>query len=221
MTGLPKPKAVLFDWDDTLVDNWHTAYTALNTALVHMGTEPWSEDEARRRSGPSARDLFTSLFGAERWEEADKVYYDTFYKLVTQNARLHDDVEDLLKGLTGHGIFLAVVSNKRGSLLRRESDHLGFNAYFKNLVGAGDAAKDKPDPAPVHMALAGSGIAAGPDVWFIGDSHTDMLCALNAGCTGVLIETKVPPADLLIKNPPAWRYKRHKELMELIGGYFV
>src|SRR5690606_28818849 len=63
MSRLPKPRAVVFDWDDTIVDNWLSAFKALNTTLVHMGAEAWSEDEARRRSGPSARDLFTGLFG--------------------------------------------------------------------------------------------------------------------------------------------------------------
>lgn len=220
MSNLPQPRAIIFDWDDTVVDNWHTAYAALNAALQHMGEAPWSEDEARRRSGPSARDLFTQLFGEARWQEADKVYYDTFNSLVLENSRLHDDVEDLLRKLSGHGIFLAVVSNKRGALLRKEVQHQGFDAYFKSIVGAGDAPRDKPDPAPVLMALEGSGIAPGPDVWFVGDSHTDMICAANAGCTGILIETKPPPADLLLKNPPKWRYRKHRDLMELIGRYF-
>jgi phosphoglycolate phosphatase-like HAD superfamily hydrolase len=69
MTALHKPSAIIFDWDDTLVDNWETACKALNAALVHMSMEPWSEEEIRRRSGPTARALFTGLFGEERWEE--------------------------------------------------------------------------------------------------------------------------------------------------------
>jgi phosphoglycolate phosphatase len=220
MRALPQPRAVVFDWDDTLVDNWNTAFKALNTALVHMGAEPWTEDEARRRSGPSAKDLFTGLFGADRWQEADKVYYDTFCALVLDNVRLHDKAEDFLKDLQRHGIFMAVVSNKRGNLLRREVEHLGFNKYFGKVIGAGDAKADKPDPAPLLLALEGSGIEAGPAVWYIGDSHTDMMCAIRAGCTPVLIETKPPPADLLLKNPPAGRVRHHQDLMELLGRYF-
>jgi len=221
MRTLPKPRAIIFDWDDTLVDNWHTAFKALNTALVHMGAEAWTEAEARRRSGPSARDLFTGLFGEARWKEADKVYYDTFCSLVEQNVRIHEHADQFLEMLAKNGIYMAVVSNKRNPLLTREVKHLGFDKYFKKVLGAGEAKADKPDPAPLLMALEGSGIEPGPDVWYLGDSHTDMMCAIRAGCTAVLIETKPPPEDLLIKNPPAQRFRKHKDLMEYLSAYFT
>jgi phosphoglycolate phosphatase len=219
MTILPVPKAVIFDWDDTVVSNWETAVKALNAALVHMGEQPWSEAEARRRAGASARDLFTQLFGA-RWQEADKVYYDTFYSLVLDNVRVYDHIVDVFEALRARGVFMAVVSNKRGPLLRREVSHLGFDRYFGAIVGAGDAPADKPDPAPVYLALQQGGIAPGPDVWFLGDSHTDMICAIRAGCTPVLIETKKPPEDLLAPNPPRRSFGRHFEIMEYIKSNF-
>lgn len=220
MTELTKPRAIIFDWDDTIVDNWETAFKALNTALVHMGTEAWSEDEARRRSGPSARDLFTSLFGADRWQEADKVYYDTFCAIVFENVRQHDNAGNFLQMLHDNGVEMGVVSNKRNPLLRQEITHLGFDKYFKEILGAGEASADKPNPAPLLLALERMGIEPGPDVWYLGDSHTDMMCALAAGCTPILIETKTPPEDLLIKNPPARRFRRHSDLMEYVRGYF-
>lgn len=217
---LPQPKAVIFDWDDTLVDSWATALFAMNATLTAMGHAPWSDDEARRRAGPSARDLFRQLFG-DRWLEADKIYYDTFCKAFADNMRVHNRAEDILKALFAQDIWLAVVSNKRGHLLRAEAEHIRFNDYFSAIVGAGDAEADKPDPAPVRLALEKSGIVPGPHVWFIGDSHTDMLCAANAGCTSLLIETKPPPEELLIKNPPTLRLKDHNSLMEFIDGYFT
>ena len=49
---------------------------------------------------------------------------------------------------------------------------------------------DKPAVAPVEMALAGSGVARGPDVWFVGDTDIDMTCAVNAGCYTVLLRDR-------------------------------
>jgi phosphoglycolate phosphatase len=220
MTQLPKPRAVIFDWDDTLVDTWFASFQALNTALVGMGQQAWTDDEARRRAGPSARDLFMQLFGDD-WQQADKIYYDTFRSIVLDKIRVQDNAEAILQALSDENVFLAVVSNKRGPMLRAEAEHLRFHEYFNNIVGAGDAERDKPDMAPVLMALQGSGIEPGPDVWFVGDSNTDMLCARNAGCTGILIETKPPPEKLLSKNPPAARVKNHLQFMELIRPYFA
>lgn len=216
---LPKPKAVIFDWDDTIVDSWPTALESLNTALVKMGHAAWSDDEARRRCGGSARDLFHSLFG-DRWPEADKVYYETYNKIISDGIRIHNHVEDILKALAAQNVYMAVVSNKRGELLRAEAARIRFDGYFGKIVGAGDAEADKPNPAPVHMALQDSGIVAGSNVWFIGDSHADMICALNSGCTGVLLETKTPPPEMLVNNPPAMRFKEHYNLMEFIKELF-
>jgi phosphoglycolate phosphatase len=221
IVSVPKPRAVLFDWDDTVVNNWHIGVDSINATLVHMGMEPWSEAEIRRRSGLSARDAFILLFGADRWQEADRVYYDTFRKLSeAQGVKLVEGIDDVLAALARAGVYMGVVSNKRGDLLREDVRRAGFTGYFGGIVGAGDAAADKPDPAPVKLALDGSGIRPAADVWFVGDSHTDMICAHRTGCSGMLIETKPPPDDLLIKNMPARRFADHALFMEFIEEYF-
>ena len=38
--GLPKPRALLFDWDGTLIDNWDAIVSGLNEALVTYGQAP-------------------------------------------------------------------------------------------------------------------------------------------------------------------------------------
>ena len=217
---LPRPRAVIFDWDDTIVDNWPLAVQALNATLVHMGSQPWSDAQARERAGGSARDMFMALFG-DRWQEADRVFYATFDDLLAGSIRLHPHIADILALLAQSGAYLAVVSNKRGHLLREEAAKAGFDGHFSSIIGAGDAVRDKPDPAPVHLALQGSGIAPGADVWFVGDSHTDMACALNTGCTGVLLETKVPPPHMLVQYPPSARFATHANLMEYIKTYLT
>jgi beta-phosphoglucomutase-like phosphatase (HAD superfamily) len=60
---MQKPDAVIFDWDDTIVDTWQVVRSAINTTLEAFGHAPWSEDEARKRIGPPARSLFSGLFG--------------------------------------------------------------------------------------------------------------------------------------------------------------
>jgi phosphoglycolate phosphatase len=79
------------------------------------------------------------------------------------------------------------VSNKTGKYLRLEAAALGWEELFHRVVGAGDAAQDKPAGDPVHMALEGSGVAAGGSVWFVGDSGVDMEIAHKTGCVPVLL----------------------------------
>lgn len=213
---MSKPRAIILDWDDTLVDTWQVVRTAINTTLVAMGAQPWTEEEARLRIGPPARVLFSGLFGEDKWQEADKIYIKAYEDNIAGHLKQHNHVTDILDALKQQGIPLFVVSTKRGYLLRKEAAHLGLDGYFGKLVGAGDAANDKPHMDAVLHALAGSGITPGPDVWFLGDSHTDLLSAKNAGCTGILIETKLPPAEKLAQHPPALRFKTHADLLDHI-----
>ena len=71
--------------------------------------------------------------------------------------------------------------------LRREAERIGWSSLFGSVVGAGDATLDKPDAAPVVLALEPSGITAGEAVWFVGDTGVDMACARNSGCVPVLL----------------------------------
>ena len=152
----PAPRAILFDWDDTLVDNWAAIGDALNAAFGAMGREPWTHSETRRRARKSLRDSFPEMFG-ELWEEARDIFYESFAANHLGTLSERPGASVMLEALHGAGLFMAVISNKRGDFLRREAEHLGWNGYFGNLVGAGDAAADKPDAAPVIMALARSG----------------------------------------------------------------
>jgi len=180
------PKAILFDWDNTLVDSWTSIGAALNRTLVHMGHEPWSEDEIRLRVAKSLRDSFPALF-AERWEEARTYYYDSFAAIHLTHLKPLPMAPNILERLHKAGIPMGVVSNKSGPFIRKEVEHLGWNPYFRHLAGAGDASADKPSPEPVKQVLAAIGVAAGRDVWFVGDAPIDMECAANSGLTGLVV----------------------------------
>lgn len=180
---------MLFDWDNTLADNWRAITSALTATQHAMGHVPWSEDEARARIRQSLRDSFPTMFGT-RWEEAREIFYAHFDRHHLNTLTPLPGAEKLLRAAQGRGIVLGVVSNKTGRYLRREAAALGWEKLFTAaVVGATDAEHDKPDPAPIHLALQGTGIAAGPEVWFIGDADIDLACAHAAGCVPVLLET--------------------------------
>lgn len=183
---LLRPRAILFDWDNTLVDSWATIHEALNVAMAAMYKPAWSFEETKQRVRLSLRESFPVHFG-DRWEEARKIYLDAFRAIHLQRLSPLPGRGELLQALAADGVFLGVVSNKTGSLLRREAEELGWSALFGSIVGAGDARLDKPDAAPVALALERSGIEAGSAVWLVGDTAVDMVCARNSGCLPVLL----------------------------------
>ena len=43
------PRAILFDWDNTLVESWGVIHEAMNLTLDAMGHVPWTREETETR----------------------------------------------------------------------------------------------------------------------------------------------------------------------------
>src|SRR3546814_18904032 len=52
---LPAPRAILFDWDNTLVATWAVIHHALPAPLTALGPRPWPPAEPRRTFRTPAR----------------------------------------------------------------------------------------------------------------------------------------------------------------------
>ncbi len=199
---LPRPRAILFDWDNTLVDSWAVIHAALSVTLAAMGQTPWTLADTKIKVRASARDSFPRIFG-DRWQEAQRIYHDSFEAAHLERLSEMPGAGAMLSELAAAGLYLGVVSNNQGRFLRAEADHLDWARHFGRLVGATDAPRDKPAVDPVDMALAGSGIARGPEVWFVGDADIDLRCAINAGCVPMLLRTEAPGEGEFLDAPPA------------------
>src|SRR5207237_9373082 len=192
LNGMRHPRAILFDGDNTLVDSWATIHDALNFLMRAMDKPEWSMAETRERVRLSLRESFPLHFGG-RWEEAREIYLDRFRAIHLDRLAALPGREAMLRSLAETGIYLGVVSNKTGALLRREVERLGWSGFFGSIVGAGDAAADKPACEPVHFALARSGVAARGDVWLGGDTEVDVQCGQNSGCGRGWLANSGPP----------------------------
>lgn len=215
---MKKPKAILFDWDNTLADTWPTIHQAMSETFIAMGHEPWSMEVTKERVHRSLRDSFPEIFG-DRWEQAGDLYLNAFKRIHLEKLTPLEDAEEVLKALKNTDIYTALVSNKTGSNLRLEVDHIGWNGYFKKVIGAKDAAEDKPSPKPIIMALDGSGIPMGQDVWFIGDSVTDMECAYNSNCVPIFYGDQDLSSERFKNFQPVKHFRNHGELVGFIKSF--
>jgi len=182
--ALPLPHLVIFDWDNTLVQNWQALLAAMNAALAAFALPLWDEARMVASSKHSLRDGFPAIFG-EAWQQARDIFYQHFSANHLQGLQQLKGAQAVLDFLRQHQIPMAVCSNKNGVFLRREVAYHKWNDYFVAVVGATDAARDKPDAAPVQMVLAACQQPAGKSVWFVGDTATDMITAANSGCLAV------------------------------------
>jgi phosphoglycolate phosphatase len=214
-----RPKAIIFDWDNTLITS-HMLFTqcflyALNKLKIdHSVLE---SDVFRQNIHYSMRDGFPKIFG-ENWEKVNKAYNDYFSAVHLDHLQLMTGAEELLKCLHDAGVVLSIVSNKDGIFVRREVENLGLHGYFHKIIGANDTANDKPSPIPAFHALDGKlhKNEFGKNIWFIGDSIADLECGVNSGCHPILFKDHVDAvAHVKRKKIKCSQVFSHKELIDM------
>jgi phosphoglycolate phosphatase len=160
------------------------------------------------------RDSFPDLFGADA-ARAEQLFYRHYRANHLNRLTPLPGAETTLTALRRNGLPLGVVSSKQGDLVRAEAAHLGWTGYFARIVGAEDGPTDKPAPEVMAMSLNGTGITAGPDVWYVGDTGIDVTCARNAGCTAVIVSAD-PPRDGDTPRTPDHQAADHAGFQDLL-----
>ena len=180
-----RPAAILWDWDNTLVDGWAAIQAGLNAAFRAFDLPEWDRTTVLHRVRKSLPESFPPMFGAE-WERARDIFYATVRSC---HLEVLSPMPGAAAAIAAAGALApqAVVSNKQGALLRAEAAHLGWDARFGAVVGAGDASADKPAAAPLLLALDRLGVPPSAQVWYVGDTVLDMQAARAAGCRAVLL----------------------------------
>ncbi|KLN61341.1 HAD family hydrolase [Kiloniella spongiae] len=210
------PKAVVFDWDNTLIDSWISIHHALSVTFNEMGQDPWTLEEVKDRVRASARESFPKIFG-DKVEIATKIFYNTYEASHLDVLAPLPQAKELLEFLVSQGVYLSIVSNKKGYILRKEVTHLGWDGFFQNIIGANDAAKDKPDPGVMDLALKGSELSQDKGVWFVGDTDIDLQCAHNCACYPVLIRPDAPRDEEFIECKPALHFASCGEMKAFLA----
>lgn len=220
------PRAVIFDWDNTLVDTWPLIQVAIDTTMEKMGKETWGIEKVKDKVHASMRESFPLIFG-DKWQEAGEIYKQTYRSNHLQKLQFLPGALKVIEVLGKMDILLIVISNKIGNTLRKEVEHLGITNKFFSVVGSSDAEYDKPRREPVDLALEGSDLNPDKDLlWFVGDTITDVECAHNSGCQPVLYgEGRNVPRSLIYKEKrnlekPMLCFRNHQEILEYITTNF-
>ncbi|MBF0628115.1 MAG: phosphoglycolate phosphatase [Magnetococcales bacterium] len=186
--------ALLFDLDGTLVDSAPDLWRAMNHVLALHDREPLPLERVRHLVGHGARALLArGLHGDQaeapvddpRFEAAVQAFLAYYKDHLTDHSHPFPEVVEVLENLAGQGFAMAVVTNKPEALSRAMLEQLHLDRFFSVVVGGETLPTRKPDPLPLHHALAQLQVPAPLGV-MIGDSETDHLAARNAGLPVIL-----------------------------------
>lgn len=181
---------VVFDLDGTLVDSSADLAAALNHVLARMGRPVVDEATVRRLVGRGARVLIREglALSGESSEALVEENYPAFIDYCADHicvgTRPYPGVEATLDALGARGARRAICTNKPERLTHLLVQALGWQECFEAIVGADTTGARKPDPAPLHEAIARAG---GRRAVLVGDSITDAETARAAGLPFVAV----------------------------------
>lgn len=207
------PRAVLFDLDDTLLDNDRVRASLVHTcAWVATQIGDITGDDVRRANIDVWRVYWPQIeqptwlgevdgyaVNREAWRRTLAACGSTDPGLVERAFERHwqvsgeatgfyDDVIDLLDHLRADGIRTALVTNGASDVQRDKIRLLGLDERMDVVVVSGEHGVAKPDPAVFDLALRALGVEPA-EAWHVGDNLlTDVAGARNAGVTAVWLD---------------------------------
>jgi HAD superfamily hydrolase (TIGR01549 family) len=199
LSDRPRPlRAVLFDWDGTLVDSAEHTYRCYRAVFDRFGV-PFDRAAFERTYSPDWYRTYRTLGLDEcHWPEADQLW-QTHY--ATDASALLPGARECLRRLRDAGVALSLVTSGERARVEREQAALGLAGTFEVMVCGGETLERKPHPAPLLAALARLGRAASESA-YVGDSPEDVEMARAADVFAVGIPGGFPNREALARSRP-------------------
>jgi HAD superfamily hydrolase (TIGR01549 family) len=194
----PSLRAILFDWDGTLVDSAEKTFRCYVQVFSGFGI---AFDRARfgETYSPDWHLTYRAVgLGPDRWPLADERWIDCYQ---SSESVLVPGVREALLRIRARRLTQGIVSSGDGSRVRRELVTLGIAAFFEAVVCGGETARRKPDPEPLVMALTRLGLEPAQAA-YVGDSPEDVQMARAAGVFAVGIPGGFPNHAALRASAP-------------------
>jgi len=198
-----KYKAVIFDWDGTLMNSENRIVNSIQHAAKSCGFPMLSQHESKQIIGLSLEKAILGLY-----PEADQhqvvamaeAYTQFFLEECEVPMEAFDGAEALLFNLSQSGAKLAVATGKSRKGLNQILKESGFGVYF-DMTRTPVESASKPDPLMLQQILTEFNLSVDEAV-MIGDTTFDMEMAQNIGMDRVALSHGVHQMEVLSPYNP-------------------
>ena len=183
-------RAVLFDWDGTLLDSYASDTRAYLTMFRALGVD-WGVTELARHYSPNWYRVYRAArIPREKWDQADRLWTLAYAK---ESPPLLPGARRIV-GTLGRDFDLAIVTSGNRRRVRQQLRDFKLADYFSACVCGEDVPKKKPHPAPLNLALAR--LRAKPEECvYVGDTAEDIEMARRAGVRPIGVLGPFPTSE--------------------------
>ncbi len=214
----PRYKAVLFDFDGTIMDtneiiinSWRHTFRAIT------GEEDVPVSQLTPHFGETLETIMGYYFPGRDSQAMVEVYRQYQRQLNDKDIYMFDGVEDVMKALHGAGVKLGVVTSRLWESTMNRFYHFPVRDILSAAVSASDTKIHKPEPEPCLICLEKLGVDA-KDALFVGDSRFDIMCAHNAGVDACAVNWSIcfPREMRAGLAKPDYEIDRPEELLGIV-----
>ncbi len=218
--------AVVFDYDDTLVETLPARIEAMRRTFAQAGFTMC--DAAAFVHASRGIPLQTALDGFASGQgqrlNLTAIYRSFYWHKEVGLINLYDGVRDLLDGLQDRQIPIGLLTSKVREIIvdgRRagaavDLEDLGIDGHFAHAIGVEDVTYPKPHPEGLERLLRQMGQRP-EQTLVVGDSWTDLEAAHNGGCWSCLATWGLNnPAEQLAKVGPDFIAAQPSDVLKMV-----
>ena len=169
-------KAIIFDFDGTLVDSEITIYQCFQSITRYLAPE--RVDYAKNiLIGPPLRDTASEILGPHHQGQLDefvKKFIEMHDDYAIKNTQPYTGVNETLKKLSSKGISMAVATNKRYVPTIKLINHFDWQKYFTSIECSDSQSQIRNKDEMIQEILKKNNFNK---TFFIGDTVNDGLSA--------------------------------------------
>jgi phosphoglycolate phosphatase len=167
-------KAVIFDFDGTLVDTIGSIWTEYQRVIKKLSLKPITHRDFTRHVGRAWDDIILTF-----WPDLDPKEFTKHYRISAEQVKLFPGVDNALE-IMSKDHTLAIMTS-RGHTINRHLLTAGLNKrLFARIYNREMLNFNKPDPRALLQVCIELKLKPSNTI-YVGDSIIDAQCALGAG----------------------------------------
>jgi len=180
-------RAVIFDFDGTIVDSCEAHIESFKRALSKFGLTV-EDREIYRGFGKPARQILLEILPQQARAHVDELVKEKRIQFIETSleVRVFDGVEETLRYLKQRGIATALATSADRPSVLRVLSRFGLEGYFDVILSAEDVKAAKPSPDIFILAAERLAVET-QECLVVGDSVFDVIAAREAGIKTVAI----------------------------------
>lgn len=209
-------KAIIFDFDGTLIDSEYVAYLR---KLEFFCTYGFTKEQIAKTAGMNVHqtvELLAPLLDENKKTELIKCWNKS-RPSINIKLLLFEEVIALFQEVKQRGLLIGIVSNRSVNRLKEVIVQSGLEDYVDLMVGLDHLLKPKPDPELYQVALAK--LEMQPDeVLIVEDSYIGIQAGKRCGCC---VLCRKETRYIIDQNNADHYFYHHLEVLDILDQYHL